>query len=694
MPNNKNNTFRQWVLYWVDRILRSSFSVQIVSLVIFTLFVTTLGMVMARLAGIEGSTGDLFWWTWLRVTDPGYLGEDKGFSVRLIATIIVVSGWIVFGLLISIISTAIQQRLAALRRGANFVYGKDFTVVLGWNSTIYSLIDQLSCSDEESEPGDVIIVAHIEKEIMEAKLAKHCLWANPRQIICRKGRIESAFDLAPVLGSASQIIILGNNGFSDKTEIKSGLTAPELGLDSELKSESETDLQQEAFAEHSEAENDAFSDDSCIFKCILACRQVLEKNRPLKKPITIIAAIKSEYTRRIVEAFYPDNDQDIRLMLVNTGDILTSIIAQCAWQPLLAPVYQDLLSYSGGKEVDSNIAEDGEIYCVAAEDLAIPPGTTFGECGIMFDNAILVGFIRDGEVHLIPSPETIISPQDVLSFIAACHQNIRLSRSVRNLESTSNPAFASDPNHAAVPTSLEHSAVPRRILLLGSGSQAATVLQKILGYLPKDSLVYTTQSSQGLVVPNGITIKHLRHRGIKWILDRKFDFSQIDTAVIIDEHTDAETHDTIILTIMAAIRAVTRDQQKRLALVAEFIDPRNRALAKTVNVYSTIISPELISNYMVQLAKNPARRVIYSDLLDPLGSSLFVNSISQYCPNPTQEISFNEIAATAVDQNELAIGYIEKNGAELRTVLCPREKDAKLPSSMFHKIVVVGKHRE
>ena len=49
--------------------------------------------------------GDAIWWSFLRLTDPGYLGDDEGAVSRSISTVVTVLGYIVFlGLLIAILT--------------------------------------------------------------------------------------------------------------------------------------------------------------------------------------------------------------------------------------------------------------------------------------------------------------------------------------------------------------------------------------------------------------------------------------------------------------------------------------------------------------------------------------------------------------------------------------------------------------
>ena len=58
------------------------------------------------------------WWAFLRLTDPGYLGDDEGLARRTISTVVTVLGYVLFlGLLIAILTQWLNQLIARLESG-------------------------------------------------------------------------------------------------------------------------------------------------------------------------------------------------------------------------------------------------------------------------------------------------------------------------------------------------------------------------------------------------------------------------------------------------------------------------------------------------------------------------------------------------------------------------------------------------
>ena len=65
----------------------------------------------------EPEASDSIWWAFLRLTDPGYLGDDEGLTRRIISTVVTVLGYVLFmGLLIAIMNQWLNQWIARLDR--------------------------------------------------------------------------------------------------------------------------------------------------------------------------------------------------------------------------------------------------------------------------------------------------------------------------------------------------------------------------------------------------------------------------------------------------------------------------------------------------------------------------------------------------------------------------------------------------
>ena len=78
-------------------------------------FVAALALV--SFDGSATSLPDGMWWAFLRLTDPGYLGDDQGLGRRTLGTIVTVTGYVLFmGSLVAILTQWLHRINGEVRR--------------------------------------------------------------------------------------------------------------------------------------------------------------------------------------------------------------------------------------------------------------------------------------------------------------------------------------------------------------------------------------------------------------------------------------------------------------------------------------------------------------------------------------------------------------------------------------------------
>ena len=85
------------------------------------------------------------WWAFLRLTDPGYLGDDEGLARRVISTVVTVLGYVLFmGSLIAIMTQWLNQTIRNRDVGMS-----------GRNRAGYSLAKRRGCAQSGASRGFV-----------------------------------------------------------------------------------------------------------------------------------------------------------------------------------------------------------------------------------------------------------------------------------------------------------------------------------------------------------------------------------------------------------------------------------------------------------------------------------------------------------------------------------------------------------
>lgn len=341
--------WRSKLRYWFDNMTSRGTGAMIAMLFMATMVLVAVVSAAVILSGSDpmarGFTG-VAWASLLRTLDPGTMGDDQGPVFFLLAMLTVtIGGLFVVGTLIGIITTGIESRLEAMRKGRSFVAEEGHTVILGWSSQVFTVVSQLIEATPPGKRGCIAILADMDKVLMDDEIRARVTGANRVRVVCRTGYPMDPADLEIVNHAGARSIIV-------------------LPPDTE-------------------------SPDSSVIKTILALL-----NNPSRKsrPYHIVSILRSPENMEVAGMVGGDEAQ-----LILAGDIIARITAQTCRQPGLSAVYSELLSfhgneiYFGNQRLLSNETfsralhafEDSCLIGIRRPDGSIllnpPPGTVVGE---------------------------------------------------------------------------------------------------------------------------------------------------------------------------------------------------------------------------------------------------------------------------------------------------------------------------
>jgi hypothetical protein len=662
----KRLTIRQKLRKTFDKALNNSSAMQFIVLIVLTLIILGAGTGLALLllppeaeetavAAEEARPGvkDAAWWTWNRVTNPGMLPDDsdKGVWVITLSSIVILCGWIVFGLLISILTTAFQERLEQIRRGGTEVLAVDHTILLGWNSTIFSVIDQFGSSDEDLS-GEVVVLADLEVDSMREEAGKYCTPAALRNVDFRRGSIASIKNIRNLkIEDARQVIILG------------------------FETEGEAGSEGEGAA-------DATMHDSSVLKALLACFQAVSGDKGARtERLPIVASVMSGESARIMERGVPGSVAErIQLHVVHAADLLSRLSAQSANQPGLALVYKELFSYQ--ESLVDGVDIGSEIYIVDVDKKM--HGLTLDECLLGYDRAIPIGYANDEAGPVVnPMPGTP----------AAARRFAKGDRIIAVADNKEDVVWTGKRDLPAQDfTGRDAKPEAKTVLVLGDGLKPRKITEYLPGFLPEGSRIFTSQSSEGLD-PGACSFHEFTHPtavsadggGDSSVSDS--DLRTYDSIVLSDETSDPDRHDAKVLMDLTAIYASAAGEKIKASVIVELLDSRNLTLAAAFGEMAAIVSSELVSNFLVQLAVDPERGNVFRELLDPAGNEFYIRPVARFVGGD-EKLSFTDIMARAKKLKEVAIGYVPPGGEPLQ--LCPRDRTTARPPAEFGEIVVIA----
>ena len=239
------------------------------------------------------------WMALMRTLDSGTMGGDTGSWSFLLAMLAVTFGGIfVISTFIGTLTTAIEAKLDALRKGRSRVLESGHTVILGWSPRVFSIVSELVIANENQRRAAIVILGDRDKVEMEDELRERVGATGSTRVICRSGNPADMDDLAIVNLPGSKSIIL----------------QPPVGPESDIQT----------------------------IKALLAITNSPDR-RP--EPYHIVAEIR-EPRNLAVAALAARNEAE----LVLVPDLLARVTVQTSRQAGLSVVYQELLDF-GGDEI-------------------------------------------------------------------------------------------------------------------------------------------------------------------------------------------------------------------------------------------------------------------------------------------------------------------------------------------------------
>lgn len=201
----------------------------IYGLAVMTLFMVllfTILLVLGRLHPdheVDFTFFDSIWVNLTHILDPGTVGEHQDnwpFMIFMMGVTII--GLVVTSTLIALISNGVLAKLEDLRKGRSFVIEKNHVLILGWSSKIYTIISELVIANENQRRGVIVILADMDKVMMEDEIRDKVGSTGNTQVICRTGNPIDLHDLyiANPFDTKSIIILDKDNENSDSQIIK------------------------------------------------------------------------------------------------------------------------------------------------------------------------------------------------------------------------------------------------------------------------------------------------------------------------------------------------------------------------------------------------------------------------------------------------------------------------------------------
>ena len=193
----KSFTLKQRFSYWFDnRIAEGSLGL-IRILIVFSVLLVLLiaGLIMLLGLSEEGEGGAVLWDSIATVINAWMpYSSDGSIGYLILMSCAAIGGVLFTSILIGIITSSIEEKVTALKKGNSHVIEEDHLIVLGLYPGEYTLLQQLIFASE-GKPVCIVIADEADREEMEQNIRENLTVPKNVRIVCRTADITDPASL-------------------------------------------------------------------------------------------------------------------------------------------------------------------------------------------------------------------------------------------------------------------------------------------------------------------------------------------------------------------------------------------------------------------------------------------------------------------------------------------------------------------
>lgn len=647
----KEVPLKKRIAYTVDVCFSVYPYAKLLALLFATIFLIAFGG-LALYAVNTNSFAEALWLSWTFVADSGNHAETEGIGPRIVSVSISSGGMLIFAMMLGLVSDAISEKVDSLRKGKSEVIEKNHILILGWSDKLGSLLKQLAIANKSVGGGVVVVLAERDKEEMETDIAKLEFDFMGTSVICRSGSPLILADLKKVsVSKARAIIVLATNENADQSDARA-------------------------------------------LRVVLSLTGVKEGLRG----------------HVVVELSDLDNEPLVKLVggeLIETvvaHDVIGRLMIQCALQPGLAQIWEDILGF-----------ENAEFYIKRWPQL---DGVRFEDVLISFPDAVPCGIkvaAEAGKIILNPDDNYVLRKGDEVLVIAED-------------DDTYAPGPLLEVRRGSCPKIVDPPKYPEKILFCGWRRDIDDMIMVLEAFLPSNSELWMFNevpekdrekklTDGGLDISGLVNIK-LVHREGNAVIRRHLEGLPLETfdsiLILADEsledsvvHSDSRSLATLLLirdiqskrlpdkdtkstswrvsgfSHSSWIREMQQASHKSI-IISEILDSRTRNLVSVSRISDYVLSNELVSMALAMVAEDKQINRVLEELFAEEGNEMCIKPAEFYLFDQ-EELSFYDIMIRARQRREIVIGYRLANTE--RAIINPSDKSE--PRKWSHDDVFV-----
>lgn len=371
------DAIRRTLLYTIERILVRGAHYRFLFVVAAIGIVSIVGGLLLILdpQAAEGP-GEAMWWAFLRLSDPGYLGDDQGTWRRVVSTVITVLGYVIFlGAMVAILTQWLNETLNRLEQGRTPIRQSGHIAILGWTNRTRTICRELVNAEGR-------LTRWLERSgVRRLKVA----------ILAAEGGPERDYELQMALGPLyrRQQFVLRSGSYLRASHLR----RVDLGHAASI-----------VLPGIESTAADAASHDAMVIKTLSA---ISAEYGPVEDLPPCVCEIFDPRKIPVAARAYGGS-----VSVLASDVIIGRLICESFRQPGSSDVLNELLTDGEGATLYVRIWEAGP--------------TTVGQIEPVGRDALFIGITTGGAFRLAPPADTPIDSEDGLVFVAAAYDDTEL----------------------------------------------------------------------------------------------------------------------------------------------------------------------------------------------------------------------------------------------------------------------------
>ena len=585
--------FRSRIVFFLERQFIKGPQYQLLAVLAFIGLLSLLGgALLWPVAEADESFGDAVWWAFLRLSDPGYLGDDEGIWRRLVSTFFTIAGYVVFlGSLVAIITTWLNRRIRYLEQGLSPVRFENHMVVLGWTNRTLPIVAELFLSEGRvrrflrlrgSRRLQVVILAEEVSPDIVQQIKDHPFLAQELDhIILRSGQPIDYDHLLRVNAPEAAAIIVPTD-----TSSAQALLSPDVRT----------------------------------LKALLTLQEQTAEQEEFDRPY-VVAELQDENKRSAAREAYNGP-----MEIISSDAAVGRLVAQVVRHPKLSWVYHQLLSQNTFSNIFVRPIPEG-------------PQRNIRACRRALSRAIIMGRAsKNGSEEIIEfniSDDTQLHPNDRLIIMARSADDAAAWESKNAINQAHGAADSPvmpkvDP--PVKPSDLKllilgwNAYIPQFIRSLSRDKSRQYAIHNVASRSideRKEEMEYTLPKTAAL------ELNYTNADFVRLMEREQLNVEKYDKILLAgtDRLSSQEEKDARTLVGLAVLTQALSNTNAKPQIIVQLADPANGPLLERYQT-DMIISPVVLSHLMAQVALRPELFAIYEELFSVTGAEISLHPLS------------------------------------------------------------------